>query len=110
VTARAYVYRSIESVDWDVEAHLEGTVIRKGTETLEGKPRPVLDVESGHQLRRVWQAAGLDDAFAAAEPGMSISIDFIAKIDLGGTPPRTFRKFSVALWRDAGATDGTPKS
>lgn len=107
--ARDYVFRNTESVDFDTEPSIEGRIVGFVRETVQGKERPAMDLETGDRLRRVWHSEALAEVWKRGEPGMFVALTFLGKVPTKNG--QTFNRFSVALWREKGAapTDGAPK-
>jgi hypothetical protein len=93
---KTYVYRNTE--DWAPKEGdvIEGAVTEKGQMKIGDKDRGFILLDVAGQLRRVWHNAGLDDAFAHAETGVTMRIQYLGTVALDGG--RTFKRFAVSMW------------
>ena len=91
-----YKFRTVDTIVWKDGMVVTGTIAELGSMEIEGNQRKFMIGDTGTALCRVFEAAGLEDAWEHATVGDSINIENHGlKPTKGG---RSFRQFAVQVW------------
>lgn len=91
-----YITKSTQDWDHDRLPVLIGKILAKESGGEKMDNRLFMTVETQNAIYRVYESKGLEEAFAAAEPGRWVELEFLelVKLDRG----RTFKRYRSAVF------------
>lgn len=98
MSERKLKFQSRISANWDKVPIVEGRVTERGTETIDDKARPWINVLTAEGDVRVYQSAGLEEAFKVTAVGDMVRIEFLALLTT--KKGQSFRQFRTQVWTD----------
>lgn len=101
MSERVSLYKSKVTANWDKMDRVTGRVVEKGQETIEGKVRPFLTVETERGDVRVYHTEGLSDLLTIAVPGTFVDIEHLGMVQT--RKGNNFRQFRAEAWTEPGA-------
>lgn len=98
---RQYKYRSRYTANWDRIPKVEGAILERGVQNINGRKAHFLKVQAEDGEVTVFESAGLADLFKVAEIGDTVSIEYLGTVQTQAG--RDFRQFRSSVWTEGDA-------